>query len=212
MGSQVSSEPHPCVKIAWSPQALLLPQPCDPVMRRPPGTDVSNECPEQGCPLCRPASLPTSPLPTPSNSPTPPTPGNRQAQPWLPWRACSPWPLNQELPSEWDTHSLEFSAPFRKLPSWPLAFSFARPYSISIATASPSLGASPQFCPPLLSTALQPISSVWVGSGISSPGPRPLFPGPPGFRDPFAPLPQAFQVPRLNDWPGFPPLPFLCLQ
>lgn len=114
--------------------------------------------------------------------------------------------------SEWDTYSLEFSAPFRKLPSWLLAFSFLGPHSVSIATASPSLGASPQFCLPLLSTALH-VSSVWVGTRIRvRQGCRCFSQGRWAFVIPLRPCPRLFKCPDLMTGPGFPALPFLCLQ
>lgn len=106
------------------------------------------------------------------------------------------------------THSLGFSAPFRKLPSWPLAFSFPGPHLVSIATASPSLGASPQFCLPLLSTAL-PVSSVWVGSGIRVPRGRARFSqGRRALVIPLRPYPRLFKCPDLMTGLGFLLFPF----
>lgn len=53
-------------------------------------------------------------------------------------------PLQQEPASEWDTHSLEFSAPFQEIAKLALGFLFPRAAcSVSIATASHPSEASP---------------------------------------------------------------------
>lgn len=115
----------------------------------------------------------------------------------------------RELPREGDTHSLKLSASFRKLPSWPLAFSSVAPRLRFHSNRLPILGSLSRACPPLLSTAppapTPRVSSVWVGTGIRvCPGQRCFSQGRCAsvisLRQ-LGPCPEPFKCPRLNDWP-----------
>lgn len=73
---------------------------------------------------------------------------------------------------------------------------------------------SPCCLPPPLFSTLGSHQSGWE-PGLECLGTGPLFPGPLCFPDVFAAAgscPKLFKSPDLMSGPGFPPLPFLCLQ